>query len=80
MTAIKIFYEHIQLNLDISKLMGPFLARLTESRGSYCRTPGVRRRRCQRQRPHLVKVSLKPLISQITLLCLAYVLLVLGDI
>ena len=37
-----------------------FLARRTESRGSYCRTPGVRRRRCQRQRqrPHLIKVSL----------------------
>ena len=39
-----------------------FLARRTESRGSYCRTPGVRRRRCQRQRQRrrqrLVKVSL----------------------
>ena len=36
-----------------------FLARRTESRGSYCRTPGVRRQRQrQRRRPHLVKVSL----------------------
>jgi len=54
------------------------LARLTESRGSYGRTPGVRRRRrwrCRwRRRPHLVKVSLLPLISHITLLYLAYAL------
>ena len=38
-----------------------FLARRTESRGSYCRTPGVRRQRQrqrQRRRPHLIKVSL----------------------
>ena len=53
-----------------------FLARLTESMGSYCHTPGVRRRRrCRRRRrPHFVKVSLQPLISQITLQYLAYVL------
>jgi len=30
--------------------MRSFLARRTESRGSYCRIPGVRCRRCQRQR------------------------------
>ena len=36
-----------------------FLARRTDSRGSYCCTPGVRRQRLrQRRRPHLVKVSL----------------------
>ena len=46
-----------------------FLARLTKSRGSYCRTPGVCRRRCRRRRrrPHLVKVCLQALIISINL-------------
>ena len=45
-------------NFPIDGEISHFLARRTESRGSYCRTPGVRRRRCQRRRPHLIKVSL----------------------
>ena len=49
-----------------------FLARLTKSRGSYCRTPGVcrrHRRRCRRRRrrPHLVKGCLQALIISINL-------------
>ena len=39
-----------------------FLARLTKSRGSYCRTPGVCRRR-----PHLVKRCLQAVIISINL-------------
>ena len=35
-----------------------FLAHCTESRGSYCRTPGIWHRQRQRQRPHWVKFSL----------------------
>ena len=55
--------------LQIISIVDIFLARLTKSRGSYCRTPGVCRRRCRR-RPHLVKGCLQALIISINLIIL----------